>query len=59
MSGIDSGARNPHALRVRKVTVHGRELWVLEDHAGILELADSKETLFEDHPRLRDAQPGG
>lgn len=34
----------------RQVEVNGRQVWVLEDAAGIVEVADSKETLAHDHP---------
>ena len=37
-------------FRVRQVDVAGGHPWVLEDAAGILELAESKEVLAADHP---------
>ncbi|HEX5407302.1 MAG TPA: hypothetical protein VFX16_33940 [Pseudonocardiaceae bacterium] len=39
-----------HGSRLRHENVNGRRYWVLEDGAGILEVADSKEVLAEDHP---------
>ena len=32
--------------------MNGRHPWVLEDDAGIVELADTEETLEADHPEL-------
>lgn len=46
-----------HDLHVRQVDVGGRHPWVLEDDAGILEVADTEETLEEDHPELHEHPP--
>jgi hypothetical protein len=37
-------------FRVRQVHVNGGHPWVLEDAAGILEMAESTDVLAEDHP---------
>jgi len=37
-------------FQVRQVSVNGRHPWVLDDAAGILEMAESPEVLAEDHP---------
>jgi hypothetical protein len=37
-------------LRIRQADVNGHHPWVLEDDAGILEVAESREVLAEDHP---------
>lgn len=42
-------ARTP-GLRMRQADVGGRHPWVLEDDAGILEVAESPETIAYDHP---------
>ena len=47
-----SGHGQRGELRVHQVDVNGRHPWVLEDEAGIVELADTEQTLEEDHPEL-------
>jgi hypothetical protein len=37
-------------FRVRQVHVNGGHPWVLDDAAGILEMAESTDVLAEDHP---------
>lgn len=44
--------RRRHEPRIRQVRLNGRHQWVLEDDIGILEIADSLETLARDHPKL-------
>lgn len=39
----------PHA---RQVEVNGHHVWVLEDAAGVVEVADSPETLRRDHHEI-------
>jgi hypothetical protein len=34
----------------RRVEVNGREVWVLEDGRGIVEMTESQDTLRHDHP---------
>lgn len=46
-------ARSPATLRARRVEVNGRQVWVLKDVVGILELADSLQILADDHPLSR------
>lgn len=39
-------------LRLRQADAAGRHPWVLEDDAGIVEIAESRATIAADHPEL-------
>jgi hypothetical protein len=45
--------------RSHEVVVNGRALNVLEDSTGILEVANSEESLEDDHPEMVAREPSG